>query len=206
MEVKAHPFSNEVPQLLVRHLEQLHQGSGISIDLIKERGYRSVLDKKELLELNFAPRQAHVPGILIPLHGTDGKPAGWQYKPDTPRVSHKGKTMKYENPRGCAIRLDCPPRCQAMLADPTIPVYFVEGVKKADSLASRSCCAVTLSGVWGFKGRNPLGGTTVLADFDYIALKDREVFVCYDSDYKDNPWVARALERIVEHLRRKVHG
>jgi hypothetical protein len=67
-----------------------------------------------------------------------------------------------------------PPACRESLGNPVVPLWFVEGVKKADSLASRGECAVTLTGVWNFKGRNALGGTTILADFDYIALKDRE--------------------------------
>ncbi|MFC1982483.1 DUF3854 domain-containing protein [Chloroflexota bacterium] len=90
-----------------------------------------------------------------------------------------------------------------MLGNPDIPVWFVEGVKKADSLASHGSCAVTLTGVWNFKGRNSLGGTTFLADFDYISLKDRECYVCFDSDYRDNPSVSKAIERLWEHLSRK---
>ncbi|GAI88387.1 unnamed protein product, partial [marine sediment metagenome] len=31
-----------------------------------------------------------------------------------------------------------------------VPIFFVEGVKKADSLASQGACAVALNGVWGF--------------------------------------------------------
>ncbi|GAJ12525.1 unnamed protein product, partial [marine sediment metagenome] len=58
-----------------------------------------------------------------------------------------------------------------MLGDPKIPIFFAEGTKKADSLASQGACAVALNGVWGFKGRNPFSGVTILTDFDYITLK-----------------------------------
>jgi hypothetical protein len=61
-----------------------------------------------------------------------------------------------------------------MLGDPSVQIRFVEGVKKADALASRGCCAIASTGVWVFKGKNPLGGSTVLGDFDCIALKGRE--------------------------------
>jgi len=70
-------------------------------------------------------------------------------------------------------------------------------------LASRGVCAVTLTGVWNFKGRNSLGGTTILADFDYIALKKRECYICFDSDYLEKPSVSKAAARLGEHLRRK---
>jgi len=79
----------------------------------------------------------------------------------------------------------------------------VEGVKKVDSLASRGECAVILTGVWNFKGKNSFGGITILADFDYIALKDRECYVCFDSDYRENPSVSKASARLAEHLSRK---
>ena len=38
-------FSKEVPSLLAEHFEQLHHESGISVEVIKERGYESVLGK-----------------------------------------------------------------------------------------------------------------------------------------------------------------
>ncbi|MDP2989687.1 MAG: bifunctional DNA primase/polymerase [Kiritimatiellota bacterium] len=38
-------FSKECPSLLTHHFQQLHNGSGISVEVIRERGYKSVLDK-----------------------------------------------------------------------------------------------------------------------------------------------------------------
>lgn len=105
MEPGRLPFSEEVPELLSQHFDQLHCESGISIDVTKERGYRSVLDRKEILQLGYSRAQARVPGILIPLHGTDGKPAGWQYRPDNPRIGRQDRPIKYENPKGSGIRL-----------------------------------------------------------------------------------------------------
>jgi hypothetical protein len=84
-----------------------------------------------------------------------------------------------------------------------VPVWFTEGIKKVDALATLGACAVGLTGVWAFKGRNPLGGTTVLADFDYIALKERTTYLVFDSDSASNPHVALALNRLAEHLKRK---
>lgn len=196
------PFSPEVPELLNKHLEHL-KASAISIEVIRDRGYKSVLGKTLLKEAGFTKAQQRAPGILILLYSVDGSRIGYQYRPDNPRLNAKGKPIKYENPAGSSIRLDCPPPCKPMLGDPTAPMFFVEGVKKADALASQGACAVSLNGVWGFKGRNALGGTTLLADFDYIALKGRKAFVVFDSDYASNPQVRKAQDRLLEHLKRK---
>jgi len=64
-------FSIEVPELLQRHLDHL-LGSEISIDVIKERGYRSILSSKQLEDLGFSRKQRRAPGILMPMHSTDG--------------------------------------------------------------------------------------------------------------------------------------
>ena len=196
------PFSAQVPALLEKHLDHL-LASAISPAVIGERGYRSLLGKHDLKQLGFSKAQQRCPGILMPLHSVDGAVIKPQYRPDTPRTSTKGKPVKYENPVGSSVRLDVPPRCRKHLGDPSVPLWFTEGVKKADALASAGAGAVGLTGVWGFKGRNLLGGTTILADFDYITLKGRVVYLCFDSDSRTNPKVGSALARLKEHLERK---
>lgn len=196
-------FSEVIPELLTSHLTHLKDGSGISVDVIRERGYRSLLGKAELKKLGFTPAQQRVPGILIPLWGVDSKEAGYQYRPDNPRVDARGRPVKYESPRGSANRLDCPPRCRKVLGDPRVPLWVTEGSKKADALASHGACSISLTGVWGFKGKNELGGVTLLADWDYIALKERVVYLSFDSDVITKEPVKKALGRIAEHLRRK---
>jgi len=66
MEVTSDIFSDAVPQPLVHHFEQLHHGSSLSVDVINERGYKSVPGKKYLVELGFSARQGLIPGFLIP--------------------------------------------------------------------------------------------------------------------------------------------
>ena len=197
----ASPFSIEFPNLLQHHLDHL-RASGISDEVIKERGYESVLGKKRLADLGFSSAQQRTPGIIIPLYAPDSSSAGYQYRPDNPRM-RDGKVIKYETPTGGNIRVDVPPRCRPGLTDPSIDLWFTEGVKKGDALASRGLGAADLLGVWAFKGRNPLGGITVLADFDSITLKGRRVIIAYDSDVSTKPQVRQAMERLGEHLRRK---
>jgi hypothetical protein len=196
-------FSEAVTDLLTNHFEHLSEGSGISIDVIRERKYRSLLGKAELEKLGFTPSQQRAPGILIPLWSVDGKEAGYQFRPDHPRTNGRGKTVKYESPSGSSNRLDCPPRCQNMLGNPQIALWITEGSKKADALASKGACAVSVTGVWGFKGKNQFGGITFLTDWDYIALKNRTVYLAFDSDIVTKEPVRKALEHIGEHLRRK---
>lgn len=162
------------------------------------------MGKSALKNTGFSNSQQRAPGILIPLHGVDGSIVGHQYRPDKPREDKKRERLiKYENPVGASVRVDCPPRCRPQLGDPAVPLYITEGIKKVDALACAGACAIALTGVWGFKGKNPVGGTTILADFDYIALKERHTYLVFDSDSNINPHVRQALMRLSEHLGRK---
>jgi len=196
-------FSEVASSLLESHFQHLSEGSGISPEIIRERGYRSILGKAELEKLGFSSSQCRTPGILIPLWGVDGTPAGCQYRPDNPRLDTRGRAVKYESPRGTSNRVDCPPRCRKVIGNPEEILYITEGTKKADALASRGACVVSLTGVWGFKGKNSSGGTTILADWDYIALKGRKVYLTFDSDIVTRESVRKALERLAGHLERK---
>ena len=100
-------FSNELPELLVDHYEHLLK-SAISPEVMRERGYRTILGKAELQQLGFRKFQCRIPGILITLWAPDGSPAGYQYRPDKPRLDAKGRPIKYENAMGEGLRLDVP--------------------------------------------------------------------------------------------------
>ena len=126
------------------------------------------------------------------------------YRPDHPQPDAQGHVHKYLLPKEAGVRIDCPPRCQAWITDPARPLWITEGQKKADSLASHGAAVVDVLGVYGFKGKNPFGGVTVLADLDYIAFNaGREVRIVYDSDVMVNPKVRAALERLTEIVQRR---
>jgi hypothetical protein len=124
------PFSAEVPELLVRHFAALHEGSGIAVDVIRERQARSVLGSNDLKELGFSPAQRRAPGLLLPVHPPDGSVGPTCFRPDIPRVDSRNHDLKYELPAGAGVRLDALPRCIPMLADPSIPLWLTEGQKK----------------------------------------------------------------------------
>ena len=96
----------------------LLEASAISPEVARERGYVSVDTKKRLESAGFRNYQRQVPGLLIPVHDTTGAVATWQYRPDKPRVTKAGKTIKYETPAGKRLVLDIPPRVRAQLGDP----------------------------------------------------------------------------------------
>jgi hypothetical protein len=194
-------------RLTPQHWTMLTQESGITEAVMAERGYRSVEGAQgyaELKSLGFSKAQAwKTSGLLLPLWTTDGQQPLTIYRPDQPHPDANGQLRKYLLPKGASVRLDCPPRCQPRLTDPSIPLWLTEGQKKADALASHDAVVLCLLGVWNFKGKNPVGGTTFLADFDYVAWNGREVRLVFDSDVTSKPGVRQALDRLREHLRRK---
>lgn len=199
----AGPFSVEVPELLQSDFDALAVGSGLSLDVIRERGYRSVLGRAELANCGFKTYQRRYPGLLLPVCPPDGSNGLYTYRPGKPRHNPSGKPLKYEMPAGFSSRLDVPSRCRPMLADPRIPLWFTEGPKKGDALATHGFCAVDLLGVNNFKGKNDFGGVTLLADFDLIAWNGRTVNIVFDSDVMTKAPVRKALERLTEHCQRK---
>jgi hypothetical protein len=196
------------------HRAQLERGSSISPSVIDARGYRTVTDVEELMKLGFKSYQAR-PGLLVPIHTTDGGNSLYRLKPDAPRVvedkekrqpdgSFKQRVFKYEQPAHQGLRLDCNPISRPLLPQVGTRIFFVEGEKKADSLASRGQCAISLPGVTGYKNRNQYGGVTLTADLDYIALKPgRPTFIVFDSDVASNPDVSKAESVLAQHLKRK---
>jgi hypothetical protein len=225
---KSAPASTDAPEVTKRHrdneqgdyttlpdLTQQHyamlKASAISDEVIKERGYRTIINSKDLQALGFSPVQERVPGLLLPLHSTDGQTPLYVYRPDYPRViedkkhreadgQYKQKVIKYEMPKGAKMRLDVPLRCLTALGDPKIPLHVTEGIKKGDALASTGLCTVDVLGVWNFLGTNDKGGKVFLPDWRDIALNDRLVRIVFDSDVTTKPEVKKALDELTRLL------
>jgi putative DNA primase/helicase len=195
-------FHPDFPDLLPHHVEQLRR-SGIADEVIRERHYESVLGRQRLLDLGFAEYQARKPGLLLPIYAPDGSNGLYQYKPDLSRTDRSGKVFKYETPARAGLRVDVPARCRPMLDNPSIPLYITEGIKKGDAGATHGLCLADVMGVWGFRGRNDLGGISWLADWQSIALNERVVNIVYDSDVMTKDSAKRALDMLTEMLRRR---
>ena len=186
------------PALLPQHAALL-RASAISPEVAKARGYRSVEQKARLTEVGFSSTQARVPALLIPIWNVHGEIALYQTRADEPRIVD-GKAVKYETPLRSRTVLDVPPTCRTSLGNPGVPLFVTEGVRKGDAAASLGLCCVALLGVWNFRGSNAFGGTTALADWDSIALKDRVVHIVFDSDVMTKSGVHQALVRLKAFL------
>ena len=196
----AHPFSDEMPELLQSHLDMLTKGSGISLDVIRERGYRSALDWKALNGLGFKGYQKRAecfPGLVIPCYGPDGALTHHVVRWDRPHVKQNGHSARYEQPAGWGLRLDVPPRCVDGLRDATAPIWWTEGARKADCLASHGLVAVNTPGVDGW--RSP----SAVPDLIGIPFKGRTVVCAYDSDVMTKPAVRSAVVALARWLQQK---
>ena len=105
-----------------------------------------------------------------------------------------------ENATGSRAVLNVHPRIHAKLADPLLPLWVTEGARKADSAVSQGLCCLNVTGVWGWRGRNDQDGLTALADWELIALKERKVYLAFDSDLSEKPEVNLALRRLKKFL------
>jgi Domain of unknown function (DUF3854) len=179
------------------HKKMLLEDSGLTPDAVEARDYRTVEKKAELKRRGFSDKQCNVPGLLIPIYSPAGGIATYQYRPDQPRIDKKGKPVKYETLSGSRMVLDVHPFVQEMLGNPDVPLFITEGIKKGDALVSRDLCAVTLLGVWSWRGTNEHGGKVALYEWDYVALNNgRRVYIVFDSDVMLQPGVHEALRRV----------
>ncbi len=140
-----------------------------------------------------------VPTLLIPLWNVHGEIGLYQSRPDEPRI-RDGKAVKYETPAGSNVVIDVPPMTRERLKDPGWPLFITEGVKKADSAVSHGLCCIALLGVWNWRGTNESGGKVALADWECIALNERDVFITFDSDVIRKVQVHAALVRLKAFL------
>jgi DNA-binding transcriptional ArsR family regulator len=139
--------------------------------------------------------------MLFTVHRPNGKTAT-VFRPDKPYPNNPG--WKYEqvpSRNGGGNVLDVHPYCRDWLQDPTVPVIFVEGTKKADSLltafrgAGERVVVVAIVGVWNWLH----DGGKVIPDMYDIPLKGRNVTVMFDSDVMEKWQVQLAAKCLAEH-------
>lgn len=169
----------------------------------------------KILGLEFltpAQTEARFPGhrqcaTLIPYFRPDGK-----RRPDVCRArllepppagafgARATEYLRYTQAKGTAAAVYWPPNVpwQAVLADPTKPLWITEGEKKAAAAGRLKIACLGLGGVWSF-GRAP-AGVSLLPELEEIEWKGRTVFVAFDSDVMVKPDVAKAVARLLEVL------
>jgi Domain of unknown function (DUF3854) len=177
------------------HKTLLFEESAITREVVKSRGYRTMINPEVLLGLGFESYQALTPGLLIPLHDMFGNVSSYQFRPDNPRKNAEGKLVKYETREGYRQVLDANPILGERLRDPREPLIVTEGARKADAAISQDYVAVALSGVWCWRKDR-----VQLREWEDIKLYGREVYVAFDSDVRSKPHVLKALKGICEFL------
>ena len=185
-----------------RHEEMLFKESGNSPEVVAERGVRTLRRGRELPE-GFSWRQKRRgAGILFTIHRPNGE-TSWSFRPDAPDPAKPGR--KYEQPckayGGPGNVLDVHPSLRHLIDDMSVPVMFVEGIKKADAVTSAARAAdvkvlvVAITGVW-----NWLSEGKPIPDILDIPVSGRRTIVCFDSDMLRNANVQEAAGRLSEHL------
>jgi len=122
---ETHPEQSH--HLSAAHLKMLREGSAITDEVIRARGYWTATDSAALRDLGFAPNQCRVPALVLPVIGPDGRTSLYQIRPDAPwsfddtskpRLpdgTYPQKVVKYITPKGARMVLDVPPACRAAL-------------------------------------------------------------------------------------------
>lgn len=182
------------------HRQELVKESGLSDEVITARGYKTETVKNSIKRLGFSQMQGGVgPWLVIPMYGPGSvTPDTVQIKPTTPRPGSNGKPVKYESPKKSGVVLDVNPRVQGLISDATKPLWITEGVKKGDAIASRGECAISLTGVWGWKM-----GSLPHESWATVALNGRIVYLAFDSDALDKAGVWDALNALSEFLTKR---
>lgn len=187
--------------LSAEHLDAL-TASGINADFAAARGYETITDPRRLVDLKIATAGRTVPGLLVPQLRLDGSTWGYQYRPDNPRL-RGGKIVKYETPWQQRNGLDVPPGVAPMLADPNVPLWITEGVKKADCGAIHGLCIVALSGVWNWITTAKAGSRMALPEWHDVALNQRRVIIAFDGDIARKEPIQKAASALSQYLANK---
>ncbi len=184
------------------HRHALVEGSGIAPEVLERYCVRTIGDGRDLPR-GFSRRQRRrAPGMLFEVVRPDGG-IGYSFRPDKPDLDSPGR--KYEQPckalGAVGNFLGVYETSPGLLADPSVPVYFVEGHKKALSMVSAygaagiPIVAVAISGVW-----NWLSEGAPIPDMVGLLLDGRECVVVFDSDMLRKPGVQGAAGRLSEYL------
>lgn len=184
--------------LLPQH-RKLIEASGITDEIIRDRGYHSETVKTELAKLGFTSQQRNVPAMVIPIWTINGQVSLHQIRPDHPRSS-RGKVVKYETPSGANLVIDVPPSVREKVLTDKEPLFITEGIRKADAAVTHGLTCIGLMGVYGWKQQEGFWRS--------IPLDQRLVYIVFDSDIATNTHVARAatgLFAVLESMGAKPH-
>lgn len=159
------------------HLQDLKK-SGLSAASISRLGFKAL-----------RPHDIKLPGVetaySIPYFDMEGRVNGFsRQRLFPPRKTSDGHTQKYSQPAGSATHLYLPPLIEwrASSKDPTKPLVFTEGEKKAAKGCQEGLAVVGIAGVWCWRSRVDGGESISIPDLDEFVWTGRHVEVVPDSD------------------------
>jgi len=178
----------------------LEAGSAIAADILDSSGVYRITDGRQLPR-GFSKRQRErAPGVLYEVPRPNGETT-WVFRPDDPDPDNPG--LKYEATckklGGPGNVLYVHPSQRHLVDDTSLPVVFVEGIKKALSIITAATAigvevlVVGILGVW-----NWMADGEPISDMFDILVEGRDVGIVYDCDMLTNPSVQGACKRLAE--------
>ena len=149
-------------RLTAAHLADLQKKSGLSDEQIECCGFYSLQAPESVKQrLRWKKYNGALGDCLcIPFTDASGNPTGYaRLKPDRPRRQKDGKPVKYESPKGAKNRAYFPPGTRAVVVNPSLPLVFTEGEKKAAKADQEGIPCIGLVGVYGGKRNAPRNPT-----------------------------------------------
>jgi hypothetical protein len=174
--------------------------SGIEERVIDARGYWSadrVHHATFLRALKLGSFVNRLPGLMIPIFGPNGEQQSAHIRLDVAPVG-----MRYASPARSErpVTMDVHPLNAPKLSDASVELWITEGVKKADAATSAGLCCIALMGVTMWTRKSDKGNVTALPEWDNIELRERNVYVAFDSDVTTKVPVRKALAKLKTFL------
>ena len=178
------------------------EARGVTPAVAAFRGYRSVRSGGgRNVDESYAAAYAGLPkrgGLLIPLHPLTGQQR-YQLRPDEPRVTDAGRTVKFEAQSGKPNVLATSPLTVDAVRSGEGVLYIGEGVTRLDALAHYGIAGVAINGISGWKSKK-----LPIPDMESLPVLDRDVVIGVDGDITSNSRVwrqAQALGGFLKHTR-----
>jgi hypothetical protein len=112
----------------------------------------------------------------------------------------RAKALRYAQPPDTDPEVYLPPLCNwaEVARDPARAVMLTEGEFKAAAGTARVMPTIGLGGVWSW--RQSKKGVPFIPALEAFQWQEREVRMCFDSDFSTNPDVMRALVALAKEL------
>lgn len=112
----------------------------------------------------------------------------------------KSKERRYSQPPDSGICAYFSPLVDwsKILDDPAIPILITEGEFKAIKTCKEGFACIGLGGVSNFQSKEQ--GLTLLKELRDVKWKGRYVYIIYDSDFRTNENICRAIKTLAELL------